>query len=300
MVAQFVNQMPYREMRKNSDSLSVWLFIAAVIHAIVLVGVTFAPPKPQVISKAIEVTIVNSATKKAPENAKYFAQNNQIAAGLENQKPIPVEKKKPHKGQDKKKQLESKAANTQMAIQHRLITQKTASKKLVSAEKHENKQDNGENSQPQPELSIEELDKQIAQLGAKIQYLKESSEKTNIKSVNMISTHKYPAAEYVKDWERKVERIGNLNYPEINGKQDFTGTLSMDVGVRYDGVIYDIKIVKSSGIPELDKAAERIVNMSAPFAPLPESIIKELDVLRIRRVWSFSDEGNTTTSELIN
>lgn len=301
MSAQFASQLPYWEMRKSSDTLSVWLFIAAVIHAIVLMGVAFVPPKPQIVSKAIEVTIVNSATKKAPENAKYFAQNNQIAAGLENQKPMPVEKKRPSSGADKRKQHESQTAKPQTAIQHRLITQKAAPKKLESAEKQEPTEAKDESSKSQPELSMEELDKQIAQLGAKIQYLKESSEKTNIKSVNMISAHRYVAAQYVKDWERKVERIGNLNYPQINGTQDFSGNLSMDVGINADGSIYDMKIVKSSGISELDEAAKRIVNMSAPFAPLPEVITKELDVLRIRRVWSFSNEGNTvSTSELIN
>lgn len=298
MFVHLTRQMPYRESLKRSDSLSFWLFIAAVIHAIVLIGVVFVPPKPQIVGKAIEVTIVNSTAKRAPENAKYFAQNNQIAAGLEAQKPMPVEKKKPSSGENYQQQQESKTAKSQTRIQHRLITQKNALHKLTSAEKHQQKEVDNENTQSQPELSMEELDKQIAQLGAKVQEIKESSEKTRVKSMNAISAHRYVAAQYVKDWERKVERIGNLNYPKINGSQDFSGTLSMDVGVNADGSIYDIKIVKSSGTLELDEAAKRIVNMSAPFAPLPEPITKELDVLRIRRVWSFSSEGKMTPSDL--
>ena len=286
-------------MPKSSDTLSFWLFVAAVIHVIVLMGVSFVAPKPHVIGKAIEVTIVNASTKKAPENAKYFAQNNQIAAGLENQKPIPIAKKEPNARQDHKKQQHSKATKSQTLIQHRLITQKNAAEKLASTENHEKSETDDQNSKLQPELSVEELDKQIALLELKLKQQKESSEKTNIKSVSMISAHKYIAAKYVKDWERKVERIGNLNYPQINGKQDFSGTLSMDVGVSADGSIYDMKIVKSSGILELDEAAKRIVNMSAPFTPLPQQITQELDVLRIRRVWSFSEEGNTITSSNI-
>lgn len=296
MFAEFVSQMSYKDKQKSSDTLSFWLFIAAVIHAILLMGVSFVPPKPQIVSKAIEVTLVNSAAKRAPENAKYFAQNNQIAAGLENQKPMPVEKKKPNRGLDRKKQRESEAAKNRTAIQHRLITQKHAPKKLESAEKDENSKTDADESKQQPELSMEELDKQIAQLGAKVQYLKESSEKTNIKSLNTISAHKFVAAQYVKDWERKVERVGNLNYPQINGKQDFSGTLSMDVGINAEGGIYDMKIVKSSGIPELDEAAKRIVTQSAPFAPLPKEVIQQLDVLRIRRLWSFSNDGNVSSS----
>lgn len=296
MFAQFLNLMSSTEQSKNPDVLSVWLFIAAVIHAVLLMGVTFAPPKPHVISKAIEVTIVNSATKKAPENARFFAQANQIAAGSENQKPVPVAKKKLTPGQHQRKQKQTRSAKAKSAVEHRLITRKKAKKKLHSAQKHEAPPENDESKQSQPELSVEELDKQIALLELKLQQQKENSEKTRVKAINQISAHKYIAAQYIKDWERKVERIGNLNYPEINGRKDFSGTLRMDVGVKGDGTIYDIQIVKSSGIPELDEAAKRIVHMGEPFAPLPESITQELDVLRIQREWSFSDEGAISTS----
>jgi periplasmic protein TonB len=296
MSVQILTQMGYKEIPKNSDTLSIWLFIAAVFHAIVLMGVSFDSPKPQVISKAIEVTIVNSASKKAPENAKYFAQNNQIAAGLVEQKPLPIAKKKPQSGQHQRKQKPLRSSRTQTVIEHRLITQKNAPKKLNSAQKQEKPQEKSENAQSQPELSMEELDKQIALLEVKLQQQKEHSEKTRIKSISAISAHKQVAAQYIKDWERKVERNGNLNYPEINGKQDFSGILQMDVGVNSDGSIYNIVIVKSSGMQKLDDAAKKIVEMSAPFAPLPESITQELDVLRIRREWIFSDDGTVSSS----
>ncbi|MGZ8144487.1 MAG: TonB family protein, partial [Methylosarcina sp.] len=72
-------------------------------------------------------------------------------------------------------------------------------------------------------------------------------------------------------------------------------TLSMDVGIKVDGSIYSMRIRKSSGIPELDEAAKNIVKMSAPFAPLPLELQKELNVLVITRVWKFSDESGMTT-----
>ena len=99
----------------------------------------------------------------------------------------------------------------------------------------------------------------------------------------------------MKDWESKVERMGNLNYPEVALKKDFSGTLTMDVGVNADGGIYSIRIVKSSGNLDLDEAAKKIVRMSAPFAPLPLDLRKEVDVLVITRVWKFSDESGLVT-----
>ncbi len=65
----------------------------------------------------------------------------------------------------------------------------------------------------------------------------------------------------------------------------------MDVGIKHNGSIYNIQIVKSSGNKALDEAAKRIVRMSAPFSPLPKQVAKQLDVLKIRRVWSFSDDA---------
>ncbi len=277
------------------DALLFALFIASVIHIVLLMGVSFVAPKANKTSKAIEVTLVNSPSKNAPENAKYLAQANQIGTGLEKQQPLPMERKSASSGDYWRKQPpRQSAASAQPFIAHRLITQKHRDDQRLSGQKTDEPQDE-QDTQSQPELSVEEIDRQIAQLGAKIQVLQESSDKTTIKSINSISAHKFIAANYIKNWDRKVERIGNLNYPEINGSSEFSGSLIMDVGINSDGQIYDIKIVKSSGIAELDEAAKRIVKMSAPFAELPEELTEELDVLSIRRVWSFSEEGNFTS-----
>ena len=145
-------------------------------------------------------------------------------------------------------------------------------------------------SKNRPQISADALASQIAQLGATIRYQKRSAEDSRIKFVNSVSTHKYLAAQYIMDWQNKVERTGNLNYPEIARQKHFTGTLKMDVGINQDGSIYSIRISKTSGYKALDDAAKRIVQMSAPFAPLPKDLRKELDVLVITRVWQFSDE----------
>ncbi len=284
-----------RLRRVTDDRLLFSLFIASVIHIVLLMGIRFTAPQPENISKAIEITLVNSPSRKAPENARYLAQANQIGAGLEKQKPLPAERKSPNNGDYWQKQARQQAATQPPSpIEHRLITQKNHEYQQLSAKKVDESQTDTQ-STTQPELSIEEIDRQIAQLGAKIHYLKESSDKTIVKSINAISAHQFVGAQYIKNWDRKVERIGNLNYPEINGSSDFSGVLTMEVGINRDGQIYDIKIVTSSGVPELDEAAKRIVRISAPFAPLPEQLTEQLDVLSIQRVWSFSEEGSFTS-----
>jgi protein TonB len=78
-------------------------------------------------------------------------------------------------------------------------------------------------------------------------------------------------------------------------QKDFSGTLTMDVGIKADGSVYSIRINQSSGNSALDEAAKKIVRMSAPFPALPTDLLKELDVLIITRVLRFSDQSGITT-----
>jgi protein TonB len=99
----------------------------------------------------------------------------------------------------------------------------------------------------------------------------------------------------VKDWETKVIRTADNNYPVAASKPGFSAILTMEVGIKIDGSIDSMRITQSSGNPELDEAAKRIVRMSAPFPPLPTALRRELDVLKITRVWKFSDESGLIT-----
>jgi protein TonB len=66
------------------------------------------------------------------------------------------------------------------------------------------------------------------------------------------------------------------------------GDLLMTVGINPDGSVESIDIRRSSGMPELDDAAVDIVQLAAPFAPLPQDIRSQVDVLHITRTWRFS------------
>lgn len=97
-------------------------------------------------------------------------------------------------------------------------------------------------------------------------------------------------ARYVEDWRLKVESIGNLNYPQEARDQNLNGTLRLLVALRADGTIERIELERSSGHRLLDEAAERIVRLGAPYAPFPEALRRDTDVLEILRTWTFSRE----------
>lgn len=276
----------------NNDSLLIALFIAAVIHVVIGLGVNFTSPQSEQVSRSIDITLVDMPTQKAPEKAPLLAQENQLGAVKQSKKLESPVQQPPRSGSGEVKEIKkSVPERSEPKAPKKLITQKKAEKKIVTASKPNTE----EPIEKRPQLSAETLQQQIAQLGTEIRLSQQSAEQTKIKHVDSVSAHKYVAAQYMTDWEDKVERTGNLNYPEVAAKKNFSGTLTMDVGIKADGSIYSIRINQSSGNPELDEAAKRIVRMSAPFSPLPADLLKELDVLVITRVWKFSDESGMTT-----
>ena len=61
----------------------------------------------------------------------------------------------------------------------------------------------------------------------------------------------------------------------------------MLVAVKADGTVEKIKILVSSGYPQLDQAAIKIVRKASPFSPFPEDIRQDTDILEIIRTWEF-------------
>lgn len=277
----------------HNDSLLTALFIAAIVHVVLLLGLSFSIPQPQRVNKSIEITLSSNPSKKAPKKANYLAAKNQVGAGSKAKKPEPPKQKLPAKQSGHKKAPVPQRKTSKPSSAQKKITTHKAPTKIKTSKQVTPQQP--KISQPKPQLTAAALQKQIAQLGTQIRHAKVSAEQNNIKFLNQVSTHQYVAAQYMKDWENKVERTGNLNYPEIAQHKGFSGSLTMDVGIRADGSIYDMRITKSSGYKALDDAAKRIVRMSAPFAALPAELLQELDVLVITRVWKFSDESGITT-----
>ncbi|MBK8817387.1 MAG: TonB family protein [Methylococcaceae bacterium] len=278
----------------TNDRMLVALFVAFLIHIVIVLGVRFTEPEmPIQNSRSIDVVLITTPAKKAPKKAKFLAQDNQIGAGEKViSKPQPPAKRIVSQGNSPKKQAdktEQEAAEPK--AKQKVITQHKAPVKVV-AEKHP---ETTHDIEKRPHLTAESLQQQIAQYGTEIRLKQQSADQTKIKFANSVSAHQYVAAQYVKDWESKVERTGNMNYPSIAAKKNFAGTLTMDVGIKADGSIYSIRISKPSGYPELDEAAKRIVKMSAPFPALPSELLKELNVLVISRKWKFSDEAGMTT-----
>ncbi|NOQ62944.1 MAG: TonB family protein [Methyloprofundus sp.] len=270
----------------SSDTLMIFIFFALIIHSVLILGVNFSQPKVEKSSKSIEITLVTNKSKKPPKKAEFLAQNNQLAAGEKQDKPTPAAQKIASSGTQANKPPRPKVIKRKsIARKQQVITQKVAEKSVEITPKTTKTVEKSK-----PKLSMNALYAQASELGAQISYKKPSSKKNRIKFVNTVSAHKYLATQYITDWQRKIEGMGNLNYPAVAKRDGFNSTLTMDVAINADGSIYNLRINKSSGYSALDDAAKRIVRLSAPFPPLPKELLQELDILVITRVWKFSDE----------
>lgn len=282
----------------NNDALLLAVFVATIVHIGIMLGVNFKAPQAPKVNKSIEITLSHAPLKKAPKQSKYLAPDHQLGAGDDTQKPQPVKQNLPTPpvqatAVTKAEPQKLPAQEAKKPTPQKVLTQPKAPVALPKPV--ENIEEPVEEAPAEkPKLTAEALQQQIAQLGEQIRNTRQSTEDSKIKFVKSVSTHKYLAAQYVKDWEDKVERTGNLNYPAAARKPGVSQTLTMDVGINPDGSIYSMRIVQSSGNTALDEAAKRIVKMSAPFAELPTELLQEVNVLVITRVWKFSDETGMT------
>lgn len=127
----------------------------------------------------------------------------------------------------------------------------------------------------------------LASLNAELQQRLDSRAKRPRQKYISANTREYRYAAYMEAWRAKVERIGNLNYPDEARRKDLSGSLLLDVALLPDGSVERITVRRSSGHQVLDDAAVRIVELAAPFAPFPPDIREEVDVLHVTRTWNF-------------
>jgi protein TonB len=262
------------------------------LHLFVLFGITFTLPDARSLQKKLEpleVTLVNAKSRSRPTSASAFAQNNLDGGGnVEDDRragsPFPVlgndSRFTPEQATQRVKALEQEIK--------RLLTQKHSNYRLDQRDDIPQKVNSELSGQDLVQRSLE-----IARLEAEINKNLSLYEKMPKRKFIGARTQEYRYAQYVEDWRGKVERIGNLNYPEAARREKLHGKLVLTVSIRADGSVESVEINHSSGQRILDAAAMRIVRLAAPYSPFPPDIRKEIDVLSITRTWIF-----TTTDRL--
>ncbi len=271
----------------TQDRFMVFLVLALAVHALLFLGVSFGislNPVPR-LADTLDVVLVQWRSEEEPEKADFLAQANQKGGGETTEKsrpaePVSGEIPTPLEGQDPVQAVE------QVPVQEVDVREIVAVETEQSPALQQTSVEQPDSERPDAsQLMQQSMD--MASLKPELSRQRQSVSKLPKREFISANTKQYEFASYMSAWVSKVERVGNLNYPSDLRRKKLHGDLVLTVGIFQNGTVESIDVRRSSGIPEIDEAAIRIVQMAAPYSPLPDNITDRVDILHITRTWRF-------------
>lgn len=287
---------PSTEIRP-ADRLGFTLFLAAVLHAAVILGIGFSLADPNQISKTLEITLSTFKSEEKPKEADFLAQDNQQGSGTLEHKAAPTTTEQaPFQDTDVKRV--TPPATPQAPAVRQEAPKAAVATRAPQQQKTPVKREEAKPTPPTPPAPVfdsAQLSSEIASLEAELaQDIQQYAKRPKIHRLNAASTMRDKGAWYKDEWRKKIERIGNLNYPDEARRQQIYGALRLLVSINRDGTLYEVQVLESSGQRLLDQAAMRIVRLAAPFAPFTGDLA-DIDRLEIIRTWRF-ERGDRLSS----
>ncbi len=276
--------------------MAIAIGISVALHAIALtLHFTIGSGHDHDSNPPLEVALVNAKSASKPVKADLLAQANLDGGGNTEQDrraktPLPALAETPRRNVAVASSRQEVPDNTT----HEMMTQLRSTTAIATPEPKPL-------ADPEPTESPTANDilqkmQEVVRLEAKIaRDLAEYQKIPRRKNIGA-QAQEYRFARYVEDWRMKVERVGNLNYPAAARQKRLYGTLTLTVSIRADGSVEQVKVNRKSGHRILDAAAVKIVEMAAPYAPFPDDIRRDTDILSITRRWTFGP-GNELSSE---
>lgn len=281
----------------SSERFGFTMFVSICLHVAFILGIGFGILEQANSSTSLEITLAQYRSQEAPEEADFLAQENQQGSGSQEEKAAPSTPVQSRFSDDTIQEVSPFIVNTpeQPLVQDQVITTVAESQDRVSEDTIEDRPVDVPD-QPLENLSDTEFNNRLASLQAQLDIRRqEYAKRPRRYTISSASTQKARDILYLDNWRKKVEAIGNLNYPAQASSQGIYGNLRLLVSLRSDGSIADIRVLSSSGHRILDESAIRIVHIAAPYDPFPPDMRKEVDLLDIIRTWQFQ-RNNTLRS----
>jgi protein TonB len=270
------------------DRLSSTVFIAALLHGIIILGVTFGAIEPRRdAGSSLEVVLVTAppADRAPPPEAVLLAQTNLVGSGnapadatLQTALAAPLAAPTPGPARP--------GAEAAVRVGGAPAAERTPV--LTARRAPDRRPDPGD-----PDRAAQRLAAAPPLQDQAAEFVGRAADATVVPDANprelLISanTRESRIAGYLTLWKRKVEQTGTLNYP-TEARRAGTGYPVLEVAIAADGSLRDVTVLSSSGQRGLDQAAVQILKLAAPFAPFPDSLRADYDVLRFAYEWRFS------------
>ncbi|MDH3303907.1 MAG: energy transducer TonB [Gammaproteobacteria bacterium] len=274
------------------DRLPAMLFLAALVHGILIIGVTFNATFADSFADAIslEVTIVADPDQQIdqPDDASYLAQASQKGGGntTEQVRPsAPLQSAMPvdNPGREDGTGLIDATAHEQSADEVLSAQRKSDRTVTINAR-----------TDPQPEdskaIAMEagsESTLPLPQEERASMLIRDDEPRQLIVSAD---TRESVVAAYLDAWKRRIEAVGAAYLPELGDIGGISGSPTLTVSIESSGDLVEAFIRKSSGSAVLDLAALDILQRASPFNPFPAEIAAEYDTVRFEYKWLFAEQ----------
>jgi protein TonB len=271
---------------RPEDRLATAIFIAALVHGLVILGVRFSAPVARNLPlPTLEVLLVPDGPAD-PENpgAGYIAQRSQKGSGTARdikRTSLPESSASliEHSGEEGGDSLDDESATARAGGVQLLSSSSPQSGRTTSGEES-----------PLAAAAVPLDSRPLTQIGANAAAADENLQLRGNPSVDdrlLADTRESLIAGYLDGWKRRVERVGTLNVPDEARRQGMSGNPVLEVAIRANGRLAEVLVRRSSGHRELDNAALRIVRLAAPFDPFPPAMREHYPVLRFAYEWQF-------------
>ncbi len=276
----------------SPDRLVVAIFLATLIHAIMIFGVRFRFPHAHA-SHVMEVTLATHRSLRPNPKADFLAQATQEGSGqLKEARVIQSPEQSPFHDAKIQETTPMQQQHEQTEDQEQRVTTRGASRKVSDLLARRQTQEVAGIKDQNSETQTQEIASLEARLAAHRQAY---ARMPRVSTVSSVSTRYDLDAAYIDAFRRKIELVGNEYYPAQARLLHLSGSVRLMVTLDVDGRVVQIETLKRSGSAILDAAAERSVWAAQPFQPFPAALRKKSDILRIIRTWKYDDRLISTT-----
>jgi protein TonB len=261
------------------DRLISMLLLAALLHAIVILGLSFS--NGGLIGRSetpeLDVLLVTDEVPeaRANERAAYLAQRTQIGAG----------------NSDRAQRIASPASRGALIDQAQARRLNASERQILTS--------NGDSPEiryigevapeaaaaPMPWIIGDTEGQPRSGRGDAVELMLKG--KSDAQHWVTPDTRASRLAPYLAAWKRKVERVGTMNFPTVARNAGLSGSPVVEVQIGADGKLIEASVRRSSGHGSLDEAAMMILKLASPFDPFPPDLAAEYAKLRFAYQWDF-------------
>jgi protein TonB len=273
-----------------NERLSATFVLSLLLHGMVVLGIGFALDDAAPVLPTLDVILTETTSPLTHKQADFLAQASNQGGGEHDKSNRPRDAQIGQLPQAESgvapRPMQAQSPQAQPPPQARVVTSPRAE---MRAPMPEATPQADETPLPRGQERIDR-DLAMARLAAEIHLRSERYAKRPKRKFVSASTQEYAYAGYLRAWVDRVERVGNLNYPDEARRRRLAGTLVISVAIRRDGSVERAEIIQSSGTRLLDDAALRIARLAEPYPPLPKTE-ENVDILHVTRTWNFLPGG---------